>query len=57
MAETFASVPLERALTTLRASFDSPITFMDTAGAYGDGESECRIGMVLREQAVRWSTH
>src|ERR1700704_2617593 len=37
------------ALTTLRAAFASPINFFDTASGYGDGESERRIGIVLRE--------
>ncbi len=51
MPETFDySVPEERALETLRASLDSPITFIDTAASYGDGESERRIGLVLRER-------
>src|SRR5438105_8421933 len=50
MPETFAyGVPEERALETLRAAFASPIAFMDTAASYGDGESERRIGVVLRE--------
>ncbi len=50
MPETFGySVPEEQALATLRAIFYSPITFLDTAAAYGDGESERRIGLVLRE--------
>jgi D-threo-aldose 1-dehydrogenase len=50
MPETFAySVPEEQALATLRAAFQSPITFVDTAASYGDGESERRIGLVLRE--------
>jgi D-threo-aldose 1-dehydrogenase len=50
MPEAFAySVGEERALATLRAAFSSPITFSDTAAAYGDGESERRIGIVLRE--------
>ena len=50
MPETFDyGVPLERALDTIRAAFASPIRFMDTAAAYGDGESERRIGMVLKE--------
>ena len=50
MVETFAySVPEERALATVRAAFASPINFMDTAAIYGDGESERRIGIVLRE--------
>ena len=30
-------------------AFASPITFIDTAASYGDGESERRIGIVLRE--------
>ncbi|MCX7624399.1 MAG: aldo/keto reductase [Thermomicrobium sp.] len=50
MPEAFGyRVPEERALATLRAVFRSPITFLDTAAAYGDGESERRIGLVLRE--------
>jgi D-threo-aldose 1-dehydrogenase len=42
-------VPEDQALATLRAVFASPINFVDTAAAYGDGESERRIGVVLRE--------
>ncbi len=50
MPETFAyGVTEERALTTIRAIFASPINFIDTAASYGDGESERRIGIVLRE--------
>ena len=50
MPETFAyEVPEERALTTIRAFFASPLNFLDTAASYGDGESERRIGIVLRE--------
>ena len=50
MVETFDySVPEDRALETVRAAFASPITFIDTAASYGDGESERRIGIVLRE--------
>ncbi|HLV99998.1 MAG TPA: aldo/keto reductase [Ktedonobacterales bacterium] len=50
MPETFAySVAEEQALSTLRAIFAGPITFVDTAASYGDGESERRIGLVLRE--------
>ena len=41
--------PEDRHLATFRAVFDSPINFLDTAAAYGDGESERRIGTVLRE--------
>src|SRR6478672_13433731 len=50
MPNTFAySVPEERALATLRVAFDGPINFIDTAASYGDGESERRIGLVLKE--------
>jgi D-threo-aldose 1-dehydrogenase len=51
MTETFAySVPEARALETVRTALASPIAFLDTAASYGDGESERRIGLVLREQ-------
>jgi len=50
MPDTFAySVPEDRALELVRATFRGPITFIDTAASYGDGESERRIGVVLRE--------
>ena len=50
MPETFDySVDEERAGETLRAVFESPINFLDTAASYGDGESERRIGGVLDE--------
>lgn len=39
----------QQATDTVRAFFDSPLNFLDTAGGYGDGESERRIGIVLRE--------
>ncbi|HEU5198568.1 MAG TPA: aldo/keto reductase, partial [Ktedonobacterales bacterium] len=39
----------EQALATIRAIFAGPINFVDTAASYGDGESERRIGIVLRE--------
>ena len=38
-----------QALETLRAAFHSPIHYVDTAAGYGDGESERRIGIILRE--------
>ena len=41
--------PEDRHVATFRAVFDSPINFLDTAANYGDGESERRIGIVLRE--------
>ncbi len=50
MPEAFGyAVPEPQALETVRAVFRSPINFLDTAAAYGDGESERRIGLVLRE--------
>src|SRR5579863_779501 len=50
MPGTFAySVAEEQALVTIRAIFEGPIPFADTAASYGDGESERRIGVVLRE--------
>lgn len=50
MPETFAyDVTEDQAVATLRALFQAPINFFDTAAAYGDGESERRIGLVLRE--------
>lgn len=50
MPETFDfSVSEERALATLGAAFNSPINFLDTAASYGDGESERRIGIILKE--------
>lgn len=52
MPETFAyGVSEEQALATVRAIFDGPINFADTAASYGDGESERRIGMVIRERS------
>jgi D-threo-aldose 1-dehydrogenase len=51
MIDTFNySVPEDRALETVRAALASPIAFLDTAASYGDGESERRIGLVLRQQ-------
>ena len=49
MPETFEySVSEQRAFDTLRAVFESPLNFLDTAASYGDGESERRIGEVLK---------
>ncbi len=50
MPETFTySVSEEIALATIRSAFASSINFLDTAAAYGDGESERRIGMAIKE--------
>ncbi|PWW03169.1 D-threo-aldose 1-dehydrogenase [Paenibacillus cellulosilyticus] len=49
MPETFQyGVPEEQALTTLRTAFESSINFLDTAAAYGNGESERRIGKAIQ---------
>ncbi len=49
MPATFGyAVGEEQALATLRAVFDGPIAFVDTAASYGDGESERRVGLALR---------
>ena len=37
-------------LATVRAALDSPLNYIDTAAWYGNGESERRIGAVLRER-------
>ena len=51
MPEAFAyGVTEEDALATIRAALDSPIPYIDTAALYGDGESERRVGLVLRER-------
>ena len=50
MPEAFGyGVPEGQALATVRAAFASPIPYIDTAALYGDGESERRVGLVLRE--------
>ncbi len=50
MHGAFGGVPgEERSLATIRAMLASPIRFIDTAAGYGDGTSERRIGMALRE--------
>lgn len=50
MPEAFAyGVSEEDAFATVRAALASPLDYIDTAALYGDGESERRIGIVLRE--------
>ena len=44
------SVPEDQALAVVQAVLDGPVPFMDTSASYGDGESERRIGVVLRER-------
>jgi D-threo-aldose 1-dehydrogenase len=51
MPDTYGySVGVERALATVRAIFDGPVNFIDTARIYGMGRSEERIGAVIRER-------
>lgn len=51
MPETFGyTVIEEQALATIRILLDGPVNFLDTAAAYGDGESERRLGLVLQER-------
>jgi D-threo-aldose 1-dehydrogenase len=50
MQETFLySVPQDQAIATVLAALSSPIDYIDTAAWYGDGESERRIGLALKE--------
>lgn len=50
MPDTFTySVPEELAHATVRAALESELDWLDTAAKYGHGESERRIGHVLRE--------
>ncbi len=51
MPEAFGyGVTMEEALATIHAALDSPIPYIDTAALYGDGESERRVGLALRER-------
>ncbi|GDY52345.1 hypothetical protein SVIO_029680 [Streptomyces violaceusniger] len=47
LANLYEAVPEERALDTVRAAFDTGLTYMDTAPHYGVGLSEERLGRVL----------
>jgi D-threo-aldose 1-dehydrogenase len=50
MPEAFGyGVTEEQAFDTVRTALASPLNYIDTAAWYGDGESERRIGIVLRE--------
>src|ERR1700720_199390 len=51
------AVPEAQSLATLRAVFESPLNFLDTAANYGNGESERRIGLALAERggSTPWS--
>jgi D-threo-aldose 1-dehydrogenase len=40
----------EDAVATILAALDSPFPYIDTAALYGDGESERRVGLALRQR-------
>jgi D-threo-aldose 1-dehydrogenase len=44
------SVEPARAVATVLAAFDSPITFLDTSNEYGGGEVERRVGEAVRDR-------
>src|SRR3954464_8292054 len=51
MPEAFAyEVAEQDAISTILAALDSPIPYIATAALYGDGESERRVGLALRER-------
>lgn len=51
MPETFGYRVTERtALATVEAALDSPLNWLDTAWKYGEGESQRRIGTVLKQR-------
>src|SRR5699024_5726209 len=51
MGDTFGyDVSEENAVATILVALDSPIPYIDTAAHYGDGESERRVGLALRER-------
>ncbi|MFZ0218084.1 MAG: aldo/keto reductase, partial [Candidatus Dormiibacterota bacterium] len=43
-------VPEARAVETVRRVLRGPLNFLDTSAGYGDGESERRIGLAIREE-------
>jgi D-threo-aldose 1-dehydrogenase len=50
MVDTFLyAVSEEEAVATIKAAMDSPIDYIDTAALYGNGESERRVGLALKE--------
>ena len=50
MPDTFDyEVTVENAKATIIAALKSPLNYLDTAALYGDGESERRVGLALRD--------
>lgn len=53
MAETYGyDVGVERAEQTVESVLDSGLGFLDTSNMYGNGESERRIGSVIRRRGL-----
>lgn len=51
MPDTYGyEVSEDRAYATIRAIFDGPVNCLDTSNNYGFGESERRVGAVIRER-------
>lgn len=51
MPDTYGyEVSEDRARATIRAIFDGPSNVLDTSNNYGSGQSEARIGAVIRER-------
>jgi aryl-alcohol dehydrogenase-like predicted oxidoreductase len=51
-----ASVDEQQAIRTIHAALDAGTNFIDTAPAYGDGESESRLGRALAEVPAKRGT-
>jgi D-threo-aldose 1-dehydrogenase len=50
MVDTFLyAVTEEEAVSTIKAAMEGPIDYIDTAALYGNGESERRVGLALKE--------
>ena len=50
MPDTFAyGVTTDDAVATIKTILASPINYIDTAALYGDGESERRVGLALKD--------
>ncbi len=49
LGNLFKDVPQAQAIDTIHASLDAGITFLDTAPKYGNGLSEKRLGMALKD--------
>ncbi len=49
-SETYGGVGEEQAIQTVRSAIDNGITLLDTAPAYGNGESEQLVGKAIKGQ-------